>query len=404
MQPLSILMVVPNYYPYLGGLERQAHTLGKALVRRGHAVSVYTRRVERTLPAVERLDGVLVRRLPSSAATGKRADLRYPLSLALLLAHEAPRYDVIHVHSKSWFIAGCLPPALLWRRPVLLKIPNVREFGIPGDLRRRFGRQHVWLMRQAAAWAVLSPESRAELLAAGFSPERIFETRNGVDTERYAPASPHERRAARAALGLPADGPIALFAGRLTHQKGLPDLLEAWERLDALGSRPTLVACGDGPLRATLEARAQGLATVIFAGAQAEMDEYYRAADLFVLPSYAEGNSNALMEAMACGLPVVATRVGGTAELLGPYAADWLVEPGDVAGLAARLGRLLSDAGLRAELGTALAERMRTEFTIDVIASHYERCYRLLAAGQRDQLARLSQPGQLLRDSSPWRS
>jgi glycosyltransferase involved in cell wall biosynthesis len=110
-----------------------------------------------------------------------------------------------------------------------------------------------------------------------------------------------------------------------------------------------------------------------------------------------------MMEAMACGLAVVATRVGGSAALLGPH-AGWLVEPGDVAGLAERLARLLSDAGLRTALGAALAARMRAEFAIDISAGHYEICYRLLAAGQRERLAAAAQPGELLRDGSPWRS
>lgn len=383
MPPLAILMVVPNYYPYLGGLERQAHTLGAALARRGHAVTVYTRHADRALPAREQRDGVRIVRLPSAAGPlGK--DLRFPLALAARLAAGAGRFDVVHLHTKSWFILGCLPPAALWRRPTLVKIPNVRQLGIPGMLRAPLGRQSVWLLRRAGAWAVLSPESRAELVAAGFPPDRIFETRNGVDTGRYAPATPVEREATRAALGLPAERPIALFAGRLAPEKGLADLIAAWAGLPAgPGPRPLLLVCGDGPLRAELEARARAAGVeALFAGPQAEMREHLRAADLFALPSYAEGNSNAMLEAMACGLPALATRVGGTAELLGAEGAPWLVEPGDVAGLRERLARLLADPGLREAAGAALGRRARAHFAIAAIAAHYEQCYAALRAGR----------------------
>lgn len=381
--PLAILMVVPHYYPYLGGLERQAHTLGAALARRGHTVTAYTRRADRALPAIDQQDGVRIRRLPS-AVGGEGKDWLFPLALAARLAVGARRFDVVHVHTKSWFIAGCLPPARLWGRPTLVKIPNVRQLGIPGMLRARLGRQQVALLRQASAWAVLSPESRAELVAVGFPEGRIFETRNGVDTLLYAPASPAERRSQRAALGLPIDRTVAVFGGRLTAQKGLSDLIEAWAGLEAAPSpRPLLLICGDGPLRAELEARARAAGVeAVFAGPQREMRAHLRAADLFVLPSYAEGNSNAMLEAMACDLPVLATRVGGTAELVGPEGAPWLVEPGDVAGLRERLARLLGDRDLRQTVGAALGRRTRANFAIDTIAAHYEQCYRALAAGR----------------------
>lgn len=392
MKAFSVLMLVPNYYPYVGGLERQAHTLGRALVRRGHSVAVWTRRADKALSRSELLDGVQVERLPSASGDRAGADLLYPLSLLVRLAREAHNYDVLHAHSKSWFVAGAMLPALLWRRPLLLKMPNVREFGIPGALRKPFGRQQVWLLRQASAWAVLSPESRDELVAAGFAPQRIFETRNGVDTYHYTPASPDERTAARSALGLPQARPIALFAGRFTHQKGLPDLVAAWQRLPSLALRPALVACGDGPLRDELAARAQSAGIdLILPGSQREMRQFYHAADLFVLPSYAEGNSNAMLEAMASGLPVVSTRVGGSAELLGPAAAEWLVEPGDIAGLTERLARLLGNSALRSGVGAALLRRARENFAIDAIAAEYETCYRLLVAGQQHRLAALGQ-------------
>lgn len=387
----AVLMVVPNYLPYLGGLERQAHTLGAALARAGCRVTVLTRRLSRDLPASELIDGVRVLRLPSAWRGVRSVDPLFPLALGVATAALAPRHDLVHLHAKSWFMLGSMPLARLLRRPVLVKLPNVRERGVPGMLRRPLGRQLVALLRQADAWAVLSPESRAELTAAGFAPERIFETRNGVDLRRYTPADPATRARLRAELGLPPDATVALFAGRLTAQKGLADLLGAWEQARASAAHPLLAICGDGPLRAELErlAASRGLADVRFVGKSERMADWYRAADLFALPSYAEGNSNALLEAMACGLPVVASLVGGTAELVGPQGRHLLHEPGDVAAIAAHLRALLADPEGRANLGRRLSERARAQFSIDVVARHYLACYRLLISGRADAVGEL---------------
>jgi glycosyltransferase involved in cell wall biosynthesis len=110
------------------------------------------------------------------------------------------------------------------------------------------------------------------------------------------------------------------------------------------------------------------------------------AMDVFVLPSASEGNSNAVLEAMAAGLPVVSTRVGGTPMLVGPQGARFLVTPGDQEAIAARLLELINDEPLRKQVGAAMHQRVRERFDIDVVARTYAGAYSKLALGRRNEI------------------
>lgn len=167
--------------------------------------------------------------------------------------------------------------------------------------------------------------------------------------------------------------PHLVFVGRLAGVKGVPVLLDALSQIkaDMPDLRVTLI--GDGPERADLEIRAQDLglgAVVSFAGykSQDEVAETLASADALVLPSFAEGVPVTLMEAMASGLPVLATRVGGISELVEDGISGYLVPPGNVEALAARLRDLLSDPELRARMGAAGRAKVTADFNQQIEA------------------------------------
>jgi len=195
----------------------------------------------------------------------------------------------------------------------------------------------TWAAQRASAVIAVSQSLKRSLEQLGVDPSKIFVLRNGVDTDRFRQL---DRDAERGKLGV--GGSMLLSVGNLVVPKGNDLVMRSLTRLP----KTTLVLVGDGPDRSRLEsvARAEGVADrVRFVGpvAQAELARYYSAADALVLASSREGWPNVLLEAMACGTPVVAARVGGTPEIVTSPAAGVLFEPRTAEALAGAVRRLL---------------------------------------------------------------
>ena len=232
-------------------------------------------------------------------------------------------------------------------------------------------------VRAASFVAVIGHYARSQLMKL-VEPEhweKLRIVRCGVDTERFAPVDRGDR---------PAHAPLeVLCVGRLVPDKGQGILLEALAALRAGGTDARLTLVGDGPDRAGLEARTRELGldgAVTFTGSvgQDRIRDHYAAADVFCLPSFAEGIPVVLMEAMATGLPVVTTQIMGIPELV----ADMLVPPGDVAALHDALAALAADPARRAALGEAGRARVVEAFRIEDAAAALEPLLRA-AAGAR---------------------
>ena len=193
-------------------------------------------------------------------------------------------------------------------------------------------------LRGAGAVLTVSRALADKAVAIGAVAARTRVIYNGVDSTLFAPGS---RTQSRERLGLPADAPVLLYVGNLKDSKGCLDLLEAFPALLAAQPQARLIYVGAGPCRTELLQRAAVPAcgdrvTLVGAVAHDALGDWFRAADLLCLPSHNEGVPNVVLEAMACGTPVVASRVGGIPEVLPDY-AGLLVPPRDPAALAAAL-------------------------------------------------------------------
>ena len=251
-----------------------------------------------------------------------------------------------------------------WRSglPVLL-----RSAANPADpVGRPWARAWVLprLFRRCAAFLTQGTRNAEFYRSYGAPEEKLFLVPHAVDNDffqqQHAALRP-QRGELRRRLGLPDDAVLLLYAGRLAPEKRLGDLLEAVRRLD--DPRAWLVLAGEGRERGRLQQRAAalGLKQVLFPGfqTQAQLAEYYTAADIFVLPSEREPWGLVLNEAMNFGLPaVVSERVGAAPDLVLPGTGRTF-PPGDVEALAACLRPLLADAGLRARLGQGALDRIR---------------------------------------------
>jgi len=184
--------------------------------------------------------------------------------------------------------------------------------------------------------------------------------------------------------------------GRLVPVKNQASLIEAAEQLRTLGLKPTVVIAGDGPLRNELEgqAKAAGLGDAVkFLGHRADPEVVMAAMDVYVLTSVSEGLPNTVLEAMATGLPVVTTRVGGAEELVEHGVTGFLVPPSDTEALARALAVLLADETLRRSAGAAGRLRAETEFAISGMIRRYESLYAstLQRAGKQNGQAGVAQ-------------
>jgi len=219
---------------------------------------------------------------------------------------------------------------------------------------------------------------------------------NGVDTERFRPAAnPAARQARRAALGLDDPDVVAIGSlGRLEAVKDHENLVAAYVAMVArrpeLRARTVLVLGGDGSRRQAIEAvmESAGLPDrLVLPGYIADSPAFYPALDLFVLPSRTEGTSNTILEAMACGLPVVATDVGESARLVADGETGAIVPPRDPESLAASLIPYLDSAGLRQRHGAAGRERAVAQFSLDGMLRAYGEVYRRVAGGRTGPLS-----------------
>jgi glycosyltransferase involved in cell wall biosynthesis len=200
-----------------------------------------------------------------------------------------------------------------------------------------------------------------------------------VDTGRFTPPDPHERKQLRAKLGLLQDGLLVIFTGRLVSYKGVAVLVRAFQKVCEGRPDARLVMVGAGGVdifncekEIRDYVRAKGLSDkVLFTGAVRNVDEYLKASDVFAFPTQSEGLPISLLEAMACGLPIVTTWTDGIKNVLVPERNGLVVQAGDENQLRDALERLLRDETLRETLGRAARTTIQDRFTRDVITRQY---------------------------------
>ena len=299
------------------------------------------------------------------------------LQLARLIGHL--EIDLVQALLYRANMMAALAARMAWRRVVIvggqrsLTPMTGRRAALGVRLTRRFVEATV-----AVSLAVKEEIVRSE----GIDPERIEVIANAIDGERFAPG---DRQAARRSLELDGNALILGGVGRLTEAKGFEHLLAATASVDASYQ---VMLVGDGPCLEDLTAQAEELAIsgrVHFLGRRSELETLYPALDVFVLSSLREGSPNVLLEAMACGLPVIATRVGGVPELIDDEVEGLLIPPGDADALAGALRRLAGDPDLRFRLGKAARQRVERDLTLERMVAKHEALYERLLAGSPQQ-------------------
>lgn len=374
---MRVVVLTTFYRPVIGGVESTAERLARFLVRSGVETRVLTKRVTPDLPDREVIDGVQVERIGPAGERDPLGKWRMiPAAVRWLVGRRAAHDVVCCVDYRGIGCAALLARSVTGRRVVFqaqttgvlsggnaeaaLSRVGIRTGSLPGRWMKALVTR---IYARADAFACISRDIEWETRDAGVDDARIHFLPNPVDTRHFRPGGA-DRARLRAELGITDDRLVVAFAGRLSREKGLSELLEAWRLLasegrlaTADGAGPMLLVAGpDMPGHAWNlgeTARAfvaeQGLNTsVTFLGPLRDVAPLYRAADIAVVPSHFEALGLSALEALACGVPVVASAVGGLLDFMVDGVNGALCPPQDASALAHKLGALMTDPQLRA--------------------------------------------------------
>lgn len=381
-----------------GGQNVHVAALATGLARRGHRVRVYTRRDDPAPPRVVPFaEGVDVVHVPAGPATSISKDhlLPYMPELAEGVRADWQEFTPDIVHSHFWMSgAAALAAAEAWAVDAPA-IPVVHTFHALGVVKRRHQGaddtsplERRWMEPDVGRWAdgiiATCSDEAFELRNLGVSGRRITVIPCGVDLDHFTPDGPAETRGARYRV---------LSVGRLVPRKGVGTVIEAIATLAAQGVDVELVVVGGGAeaddrtdpeLQRLREiARRSGAEQrVVLRGrlAQSELPTLYRSADVVVCAPWYEPFGIVPLEAMACGVPVVASSVGGLIDSVVDGATGRHVPPRDVEAVASAVQTLLDDEPERLRLGANGRRRMLARYSWDRIAADTERCYRSIVA------------------------
>lgn len=317
--------------------------------------------------------------LPFARLPDPMTDLRALRGLRQLL--RARRFDIAHTHMSKAALLGVLAARTLWARPLLVNTAhNLGSLALANPVARAVFRVYDWLLlgRATDAVIVVSERVRAQVLALRLiRPDRVTAIPNGIALHRFAARS-ERAGTVRAAFGIGEDQVLVVCVARLVWFKGLDTLIAAFAAVAPRCPKAHLLIVGEGPLAEDLAAQSRDLGLsqrITFAGLRNDVPDILAASDIFVLSSVSEGMPISILEAMASGLPTVATDVGGVRELVAEGETGFVVPARDAPAFAAPLERLCQDKALRKTQGAAARARAQAEFGGAAMAKRTEAVY-----------------------------
>ncbi len=349
----------------VGGLERNVLNQARYAPKLGERVSIIClERPGALAPQVEAMEARII-------CLDKKPGIRLGLFGQLRRTFADLRPDVVHTHQiATLFYAG---PAAHWAGvPLVVHTEHGKERYTQRFRTRMLGRVAGWF---TTTFFCLTDDMAAAVRHSRIVPDRkirvIF---NGIDTSQFL--VPCDTESIRKLLGIPDDAPIIGTVGRLTEVKRQDVLLRGFAKARTKFPAAHLLILGDGPLRKELEDLAAELgigSSVHFAGYQSPTAPFIQAMNVFALTSRSEGMPQAALEASVCGVPAVASRVGGLPELIDDGKSGILFPVGDDDALASALGKLLAEPATARQMGQAAKDRAISKFDISRMAGDYHR-------------------------------
>jgi glycosyltransferase involved in cell wall biosynthesis len=391
MSGKRLVVLIDRYLPVIGGAQMNVHQLNQDLLQRGFEVQVLTRAVLKDLPEREAIDGIQVRRFGGFSVRVLSKALAL-VQIVLYLVKNRNDYDLVLAVPCAYY-TDVLPAYFAWiftRKPYVMRTTMTSNFdfmlslkNVPGSgiLKRLLVTPRLWQSVMSSASAVVVQSAVQNASANGYEVSPVAHIPNGVDLDRFRPASAEEKAALRMKLGLPQDRVIIANTARFIPQKNQRTLLEAVRQVEK-ELRPgrlhtVLLGASEGDrfndyeneLKAFVR-RAELPGTAFIRDAPC-VENYLRAADIFVFPTmFDEGMSNAVLEAMASGLPVVSSSLRQVKHMF-PEEAALFFAPQDAQVLAQHLVDLIDapEEGLRR--GMRMAEFAAAHYRRDQTGARY---------------------------------
>jgi glycosyltransferase involved in cell wall biosynthesis len=374
------IFVIRYFHPFIGGLEKKTFNLASALIERGERIEIITSRFYTSWPERELVKNVPVYRLPSPRIKVLGAVV-FLASLCWYLFNQRARIRIIHTFQLGYSSAAAIIMGKLLSKPTVL---NLACSGSGGDISRNrrtpWGIAFLVLCRLASRIVVLNKNMHQELRAIRYDNQHIVWIPNGVNLAIYHNAA--DRKSLRKQMGIDSKK-VIIYTGRLSApQKMLDFLIFAYARLRT-PLPASLIIIGDGPEKARLQRIMKQYKledSIRLIPAVEEVAPFLQSADVFVMPSRFEGLSNAILEAMACGLPVIATRVEGNTDLIEDGINGLLITPGDESGLVNALTLLLTRPEKAAALGRQARQTVCNSYDLQDIVGKYSSLYNSLSS------------------------
>ncbi|MEZ6100088.1 MAG: glycosyltransferase family 4 protein [Pirellulaceae bacterium] len=363
-------MICPQFFPIVGGYEIAAARLSASLARTGISVVVLTEMRDRTWPRCETREGYEIRRW-SCIYRRHLHTVTSTLSFIKFLVFHGARFDVWHVHQYGMHCALAILFGRLLRRPVVMKLTSSTSMGIERALQgARFSTVLMHLHRRVSMCLAVTNETLNEAISFGIPESRTLVIPNGLEPYEFLPSDNGSRAKAKSFLGFNFER-MVLSVGRLSQEKNPLGLVRAWSRVIAnCQASVGLAVVGDGPQLHIVRRLVHELGlekTIVFAGWQTVLTNWYRAADVFVVASHLEGLSNTMIEALASGVPVVSTCVSGSSKLLGVKPGGIVINVGDEVSMSEAILKLIHDEDLRSRLAANARRLFEREFSMDRI-------------------------------------
>lgn len=379
-EKLKICVVCPVYHSGLGGIGKQAVTLTTELHKRGLNIFVITRKLKHVPYFFSEVKCIRIwaarpfeHRIETINFLNVLTSVTFSINLLYTLIKRKKDYNIVHFHGASIPLITTIFFLKIFKKKVIAKVSSAKLGIEAGSFKGRYGflsKFIISLLKKVDCFIAISNEIKDGLIYEGYEKERIYRIPNFVDLKLFHPIFAKKNL-----------NKTIVFSGALEKRKGVHILLEALNIIQREFSDVHLIILGDGSEKIYLQKIAHNLNIsnkITFKGWVENVVDYLHSADIFVLPSLQEGLPNSLLEAMACGIPVIASKIGGVVDVIEDGKSGILFEPGNISDLANAIRKLLKDDDLRDKIKAEAVKIIVEKFSIERVVEEYINLYKNL--------------------------